>query len=295
MPNTHSERLSPAPRPATRYEVAPRELDAIMGLLRRLLDIRITFFDMQEQELGYFHIKAMSGYCARRRASRAFNARCVACDRSHLDEAKRIRDALIYHCHNGLIEGIVPLYDQHGIYLGAIVFGQLRDPERPAPADASPGQRRLYQALQTCTPERAHDIGYLLKYVSEYIIEKELIRYRNRPWAEQIERFIGENPGRRITVRELADLIGASASFITHHFRAEFGRSPKDYVWRAKMEKARALIEGGKRVQDVAEALGFYDAFHFSKRFKAYWGQPPSRFLPTATGAAPPRRAGAGR
>jgi AraC-like DNA-binding protein len=184
---------------------------------------------------------------------------------------------LIYHCHNGLIEGIVPLYDKRGIYLGAIVFGQLRDPERPAPPDAGPVQRRLYRGLQTCTPGRARDIGYLLKYVSEYIIEKELIRYRNRPWAEKIERHVAEHADRRITLRELAGLAGHSPSFLTHHFRHEFGRSPKQYVWRVKMEKARRLMETGSSVKDAAYALGFYDPFHFSKRFKAYWGTSPSR------------------
>jgi iron complex transport system substrate-binding protein len=136
--------------------------------------------------------------------------------------------------------------------------------------------------MQPCSLGRARDIGYLLKYVSEYIIDKELIRYRNRPWAEKIARYVAEHPGQPIRLRDMADLIGRSASFITHHFRTEFGCSPKEYVWQTKMEKARSMIEGGNRVQTTADELGFYDAFHFSKRFKAYWGSPPSRFRPTA-------------
>jgi AraC-like DNA-binding protein len=280
MRNARQKNGAPGAEAPARYEVAPRELDAIMSLLYRLLDVRITFFDMQARELGTLHIKGMSAYCAQRRRNRGFDQRCVACDRGHLEEAKRTRDVLIYHCHNGLIEGSVPLYDKHGIYLGAIVFGQLRDPARPVPEDASPAQRRLFRGLQTCTPERARDIGYLLKYVSEYIIEKELIRYRNRPWAEKIERHVAEHPDRRITLRELAGLIGHSPSFLTHHFRSEFGRSPQEYVLRVKMEKARRMLESGSSVKDAAYALGFYDPFHFSKRFKAYWGTPPSRISP---------------
>lgn len=258
--------------------MALQELNAIMGLLYRLLDVRITFFDMQERELATFDIKAMSPYCAARRRRRTFNEQCMACDRTHLQEATRTRDVLIYHCHEGLIEGIVPLYDKRGVYLGAIVFGQLRDPRRPAPTGSDGDQRRLYRQLRSCTPTRARDIGYLLKYVSEYIIEKELIRYRNRPWAEKIERYIAANSDRRIPLRELATLIGQSPSFVSHHFKTEFGHSAHDYVMRVKMAKARQLIENGASVKEASNALGFCDPFHLSKRFKAHWGAPPSHF-----------------
>ncbi len=258
-----------------RYVVAHRELDAIMRLLDRLLDIRVTFFDMREKQTGYFHSKAMSAYCAARRQDRVFDQACAACDHRHLEAAKRTRDVLIYHCHNGLIEGVVPLYDKHALYLGAIVFGQLRDAKRPLPADANAAQRRLYRSLQRSTPERARDIGYLLKYVSEAIIERDLIRLRNRPWAETIERHVAAHPEQKGTLRDLALLIGRSPSFLTHHFQSEFGCSSREYVLRAKLEKARDLLREGKRVKDVAYELGFYDPFHFSRRFKAYWGVAP--------------------
>ena len=260
-----------------RYVMASGELDAIMNLLYRLLDIRITFFDLQARELSGFHIKAMSAYCAARRRNRAFQQRCITCDRVHLEEAKRIRDVLIYHCHNGLIEGIVPLYDKRGIYLGAIVFGQLRDPQAGLPKDAHAAQRTLYRKLQSCSLRRARDIGYLLKYVSESILERDLIRYRNRPWAEKLEQYVAGHLEQGITLQAMAAEVGQSRSFLTHHFRDEFGCSPKEYVLRMKMEKARDLLGRGQQVKGAANALGFYDPFHFSRRFKAYWGVSPGR------------------
>jgi AraC-like DNA-binding protein len=40
------------------------------------------------------------------------------------------------------------------------------------------------------------------------------------------------------------------------------------------------MLENGHSVQDTARRLGFYDAFHFSKTFKAFWGSPPLSFKP---------------
>jgi len=39
---------------------------------------------------------------------------------------ERTKNVHVYHCNSGLLESIIPLYDKRKIYLGSIVFGQLR-------------------------------------------------------------------------------------------------------------------------------------------------------------------------
>lgn len=265
----------------SRYTLSAGELDRIMGLLYRLLDVRITFFDMQEYELGGFEAKPMSAYCSRRRQDPEFRETCRQCDHMHLKTAKSERDVHIYHCHSGLLEGVVPLYDNRNIYLGAIVFGQLRDANRTVPGVLRGTIRRLFLRLPARTFEQVRDIGYLLKFVSEYIIGREVIRYRNKPWAETLEDFIEQNLPRRIGLHALGQAVGKSATFVSHRFPAEFGQSPRQYILRRKMEEAKLMMQNGARVQEAAERLGFYDAFHFSKAFKKYWKAPPIAFRKT--------------
>ena len=254
------------------------ELRNILALLSRMLDVTLTFFDSQARELRGLNLKGMSRFCAACRADPSFDAACRACDRQHLGEAKARREVLIYPCHCGLLEGIVPLYGQDGLYLGALMFGQLRDAARRRPPAVPVKAARLWRGLRTSTPERAADIGRLLKYVSEYIIRQELVRARHASWAETLQRHIDEHAADRVTLNDLGNLIGRSASFVTHHFTAEFGRTPKQYMLERKMSKARQLLQSGLQVRQVADRLGFYDAFHFSKRFKSHWGRPPSAF-----------------
>jgi AraC-like DNA-binding protein len=40
------------------------------------------------------------------------------------------------------------------------------------------------------------------------------------------------------------------------------------------------MLESGRTVRDTARRLGFYDAFHFSRTFKAFWGAPPKSWKP---------------
>ena len=137
---------------------------------------------------------------------------------------------------------------------------------------------RAWLDLKVCTPAQAADTGRLLKYVSEYIIQQELIRVRHKVWAETMQKYIDDHITERITLDALGRLIGRSVSFVMHHFAAEFGKTPKQYLLERKMGQARELLEMGLQVQQVAEQLGFYDAFHFSKKFRLFWSRPPSAF-----------------
>lgn len=256
--------------------IETREMDEVMSRLHRLFDIRITFFDIQAHELEYFDIKSASPFCTTLRRSKKMNAQCTACDRHHLAEAKRLRDVHIYHCHAGLIEGIVPLYDRRNIYLGAIVFGQLRDPDKPPSHQWSATLEKRYNNLTPYSVEKARDVGHLLKLVSESMIDHEMIRRQNNLWAATLDNYIEQHLHEKITAADLGRQVGKSASFITHHFPLEFGASPRQYILKRRMEEAKLMLENGETVQDTAARLGFYDAFHFSKTFKRFWGKPPS-------------------
>jgi AraC-like DNA-binding protein len=258
-----------------RYVIETAALNEMLARLHRLFDIRITFFDLEGRELDYFDIKEMSPFCRRLRRSVARDRDCVACDRTNLEIAKGQRGMHLYRCHVGLMEGIVPLYDRRGIYLGAVVFGQLRPTGARPPASCSGRLAELYRALPAAAPQRMEDIARVLACVTEHIVRSEMVRLRNRSWAEELERYISEHLGERITVRDMARVIRRSPSFVSHHFPEEFGASPASYVLRRRMEAAEDLLREGAYVYRVAEKLGFYDAFHFSKSFKAYYGVSP--------------------
>jgi AraC family transcriptional regulator len=70
---------------------------------------------------------------------------------------------------------------------------------------------------------------------------------------------------------------GLEASSICRLFRRFQGTSPHRYILRARMNLAAELIlSGGCLVKEAAARVGFEDPYHFSRRFKAVHGVPPS-------------------
>ena len=59
-------------------------------------------------------------------------------------------------------------------------------------------------------------------------------------------------------------------------FRRQTGWSPQQYFFELKLNSARYLLETTcKTVTDIADGLGFYDLYYFSKRFKGRYGISP--------------------
>ena len=78
------------------------------------------------------------------------------------------------------------------------------------------------------------------------------------------------------TVEELAREVGLSAHRLTHLFSDKLGLSIKSYVLWAKMRRAAVLIALGRSLADIAHEVGFADAAHLTRTFKAFFGLTPS-------------------
>jgi AraC-like DNA-binding protein len=248
------------------FSIQTEKMNEVMELLFRVLNIRIAFFDRNGNKLYGGGREEPCIFCRQHRKDPEFDAKCVNSDLCHLEEAKKKKDVLVYHCHAGLLDGVVPFYDRKGNYLGSVVFGQRADKANPV------------RGVRSSDPDEMENIGRLLKYLSEYICENELIRKTSAPWTIRFEEYITKHLTENPTLAQTARSIGCSASFLSHNLPREFGMSFKDYIRSQKMERAQQLLLSGLRVSECAEILNFYDAFYFSKEFKKHTGQSPNHW-----------------
>ena len=249
-----------------KYMLKTDEMNRIMELLFHVLDMRVTFFDIDEEELHDFTIKDMSLFCKQMRQDEKFNERCINCDKLNIIKAKKNKSVHIYQCHAGLWEGIVPLYNKKGVYLGCIFYGQLPDRNNP-----------LSGMKSTDLAEMTH-IGNLLKYLGEYISENELIRQSRQPWAPRLEQFINNNLDCDLNLNIVAEKLGCSLSYLTHKFPDEFGMSFKKYIRKKRLELAASLLEQGVSVSLAAARSGYKNQFYFSNDFKKYYNIAPLHY-----------------
>lgn len=97
--------------------------------------------------------------------------------------------------------------------------------------------------------------------------------------VEKIIQYMHQNINTRITLTELSGLVHMTPSYMSRTFKERTGYTIIDYFNKLKIDKSKELlIEGNKKVKEVAQELGFADEFYFSRMFKKSEGITPSKF-----------------
>jgi AraC-like DNA-binding protein len=96
---------------------------------------------------------------------------------------------------------------------------------------------------------------------------------------ERLLRYIEENLARHLSMDELIDVSGRSASTIGRLFRRHFGISPSDHILNQRIERAKELLRTTRQsVASVGKAVGVGDPYYFSRLFRQRTGVAPLAF-----------------
>lgn len=86
-------------------------------------------------------------------------------------------------------------------------------------------------------------------------------------------------PDRPWRVAELAQFCGLSEPHFYRKFKQATGSTPIDWLRRERINHARRrLLESNDPIKQVAEQVGYSDAFFFSRDFKRYTGVAPKNY-----------------
>lgn len=83
----------------------------------------------------------------------------------------------------------------------------------------------------------------------------------------------------KLTVEDLANQHGISASYFSNVFRKATGMPPLDYFIHLKIQKACQLLYVKEiKIKSVAEAIGYDDPYYFSRLFKKHMKVSPEQY-----------------
>lgn len=89
--------------------------------------------------------------------------------------------------------------------------------------------------------------------------------------------WVGAEPGRPVTLEQVAAAAGVSPPTVTRLFRRHLGTSPLAWVLDARVEAAKLLLTTtALPVAQVARRVGFGDAYYFSRQFRRRTGTTPT-------------------
>ena len=96
------------------------------------------------------------------------------------------------------------------------------------------------------------------------------------PRIESICEFIENNLRRKYSNAELAERTGLAKNSFIRLFREKTGESPQQFRTRKCIEYACGELHYSMHsIDEIAEATGFSDRFHFSKAFGKIMQMPP--------------------
>lgn len=91
--------------------------------------------------------------------------------------------------------------------------------------------------------------------------------------------YIEEHFSDSISLELISQKVGFSPTYFSSLFKKEMGINFLEYVTSIRMKAAKSLLsDQEKSIEEISNAVGYYDVKHFSKQFKKYSGLSPSKF-----------------
>lgn len=149
--------------------------------------------------------------------------------------------------------------------------------------DTTGNLRRVFAMLH----DQANHPGIMQKELMQQLI-RLLITYLQKSAAEhslfeismvdRIIEYVQENYMNPLTVKDLADYVHVSESYLSRKMTAHTGMSPIKYVNYVRIENAKLALKTEHSIEEIASLTGFRDSKYFTTVFKRQTGLPPSAF-----------------
>lgn len=109
--------------------------------------------------------------------------------------------------------------------------------------------------------------------------EIEIVETKSTEILSSVINYITNNLSKNISINDLAELVYLHPNYFIRYFKKHMGSSPKNYINKLKLEKAKELLITTKlSIVDISKEIGYSDSCYFSKYFKKITGFTPTEF-----------------
>ncbi|MCM3746123.1 AraC family transcriptional regulator [Paenibacillus pasadenensis] len=96
---------------------------------------------------------------------------------------------------------------------------------------------------------------------------------------EQAKAWIAANLQHDLAIKRIAEQVHMNPSYFCRHFKTQTGETILDYITGLRMAKAKELLANPHlKLYDISAQVGYQDVKYFSKLFKLWVGETPSKY-----------------
>lgn len=96
------------------------------------------------------------------------------------------------------------------------------------------------------------------------------------PQLQEVFDFIEAHYNEGITLCDVAEAVGYSSAYLTNRVAKQTGDTVNGWIVKRRMLAARCLLrDTNQNIEQIATALGYQNACHFSRQFRQHHGMPP--------------------
>lgn len=115
--------------------------------------------------------------------------------------------------------------------------------------------------------------GFLL--TKNPVIAKQLASLIDQP-PRNLQAFMEQHFAKPLSISDYASLTNRSESSFRREFKLKYGVSPRKWIIKKRMEKAKTLLKASDvSVNDIAFEVGYENVSHFIKAYKSTFGTTP--------------------
>ena len=80
-----------------------------------------------------------------------------------------------------------------------------------------------------------------------------------------------------LSVDDMADALAMSKSSLSRKLKSITDKTPLEIITEYRLHRAQEMLKTGQSVSEVAYSVGFNDPLYFSRKYRSFFGYPPSR------------------
>ena len=229
------------------------QLESLMKSFYTLSGIRFVLFDTDFHEVISYP-KENCGFCKLMKGCPKTRRKCNYADQRSFEKCEKTNDLVLYKCHAGLVEAVMPLHENEKI-IGYLMFGQITDnPDKTDLFNKIAIWNETYGIDNAELKSGINNITYktdveikaaakIMEACTSFIVYKELIIPNNNKILESIKSYIENHLSESIEIEQLCNKFDVGRTKLYEIFRKEQKMGISKYILRRRLHKAKKTAQ----------------------------------------------------